>query len=50
MFDKTQSLLMVFDALMTERSVTRAAARLHLSQPALSHALARLREALGAGR
>ena len=47
MFDKTQSLLMVFDALMTERSVTRAAARLHLSQPALSHALARLREALG---
>ena len=47
MFDKTQSLLMVFGALMTERSVTRAAARLHLTQPALSHALSRLREALG---
>ena len=47
MFDKTQTLLMVFDALMTERNVTRAAARLHLSQPALSHALGRLRSALG---
>lgn len=36
-------LLLCFDALMTERSVSRAARRLNLSQPAMSHALARLR-------
>ena len=30
---------------MRERHVTRAAEKLHLSQPALSHALKRLREA-----
>jgi DNA-binding transcriptional LysR family regulator len=36
-------LLMCFDALMAERSVSRAAERLDLSQPAMSHALARLR-------
>jgi DNA-binding transcriptional LysR family regulator len=36
-------LLMCFDALMAERSVSRAAERLNLSQPAMSHALARLR-------
>lgn len=41
------NLLVVFDALMRERNVTRAAGRLHLSQPAVSHALARLRSALG---
>jgi DNA-binding transcriptional LysR family regulator len=40
-------LLLVFDALMTERHVTKAAQRLRLSQSALSHALARLRERLG---
>lgn len=40
------NLLRVFTALMEERHVTRAAERLHLSQPALSHALRRLREAL----
>ncbi len=40
------NLLVVFDALMQERHVTRAAARLALSQPALSHALARLRHML----
>ncbi|MFG6176891.1 LysR family transcriptional regulator [Halomonas sp. THAF12] len=40
------NLLRVFEALMAERHVTRAAQRLHLSQPALSHALKRLREAL----
>lgn len=34
---------MVFEALLAERNVTRAARRLALSQPALSHALARLR-------
>lgn len=35
---------MTLDALLQERSVTRAAARLGLSVPAVSHALARLRE------
>ncbi|MFT4211820.1 MAG: LysR family transcriptional regulator [Microbacterium sp.] len=37
------NLLVALDALLTERSVTRAADRLHLSQPALSASLARLR-------
>lgn len=37
------NLLISLDALLTERSVTRAAERLHLSQPALSASLARLR-------
>lgn len=37
------NLLVALDALLTERSVTRAAERLHLSQPALSASLARLR-------
>lgn len=41
------NLLLVLDALLTERSVTRAAARLGLSQPAASHALRRLRDVLG---
>ncbi len=41
------NLLRVLDALFIERSVGRAAARLRLSQPATSNALARLREALG---
>ncbi|UYV18643.1 LysR family transcriptional regulator [Halomonas qaidamensis] len=40
------NLLLVFEALMRERHVTRAAEKLHLSQPALSHALKRLRDAL----
>ncbi len=40
------NLLVVFDALMAERNVTRAAQRVFLSQPAVSHALARLRTAL----
>lgn len=40
------NLLVVFDALMAERNVTRAARRVFLSQPAVSHALARLRTAL----
>jgi DNA-binding transcriptional LysR family regulator len=39
------NLLVALDALLTERNVTRAAARLHLSQSAMSAALARLREA-----
>src|SRR5438552_5716556 len=37
------NLLVVFDGLMQERSVTRAGRRLGMSQPALSHALNRLR-------
>jgi DNA-binding transcriptional LysR family regulator len=41
------NLLVVFDALMHERNVTRAAHRLFLSQPAVSHSLQRLRDALG---
>lgn len=39
------NLLKAFDALMDERSVTRAAARLSLTQPAVSGMLTRLREA-----
>jgi DNA-binding transcriptional LysR family regulator len=37
------NLLVVFDAVMQERNVTRAGQRLGLSQPAMSHALTRLR-------
>ncbi|HSV55439.1 MAG TPA: LysR family transcriptional regulator [Burkholderiaceae bacterium] len=37
-------MLRTFDALMRERSVSRAAARLFLSQPAVSASLSRLRE------
>jgi DNA-binding transcriptional LysR family regulator len=37
------NLLVVFDALMSERNVTRAASRIAMSQPAVSNALARLR-------
>ncbi len=37
------NLLVVFDALLAERHVTRAAARIGLTQPATSHALKRLR-------
>src|SRR5580704_890837 len=40
------NLLIVFDAIMRERSVTRAGQRLSLSQPAMSHALTRLRHML----
>lgn len=38
------NLLLAFDALMTCRHVTRAAEQLYISQPAMSHALNRLRE------
>src|SRR5258708_5422981 len=37
------NLLKAFDALTNERAVTRAAERIGLSQPAMSHALSRLR-------
>ena len=39
------NLLIALDALLTEKSVTRAGARMHLSQSAMSGALARLRRA-----
>jgi DNA-binding transcriptional LysR family regulator len=39
------NLLVPLQALLEERSVTRAAIRVHLSQPAMSRALERLREA-----
>lgn len=38
------NLLVAFDALLTERSVTKAAARVGLGQSAMSHNLARLRQ------
>ncbi|MCL2918139.1 LysR family transcriptional regulator [Shewanella litorisediminis] len=41
------NLLLAFDALMTQGSVTRAAESLFISQPAMSHALGRLRTAFG---
>lgn len=41
------NLLRVFDAVMAEGSLTRAAATLAVTQPAVSHALRRLREAVG---
>lgn len=41
------NLLRVFDATMAEGSLTRAAATLAMTQPAVSHALRRLREHLG---
>lgn len=40
------NLMLVFEVLMAERSVTRAASRLGRTQSAVSHALARLREQL----
>ncbi len=41
------NLLVVLDALLAERSVTKAAQRLHLSQSATSAALSRLRQVFG---
>ena len=41
------NLLVALDALVQERSVSGAAKRLFIDQPAMSHALARLRELLG---
>lgn len=40
------NLFVVLDAIYSEGNITRAAKALHLTQPALSHALARLRELL----
>jgi DNA-binding transcriptional LysR family regulator len=41
------NLLRVFDVVMAERNLTRAAERLSITQPAVSNALKRLREAVG---
>src|SRR5688572_7852849 len=41
------NLLRVFDAVMSERNLTRAARNLAMTQPAVSNALNRLRDALG---
>ncbi|MBL8489629.1 MAG: LysR family transcriptional regulator, partial [Rhodocyclaceae bacterium] len=41
------NLLVVFDAVLAEGSISRAAERLGLSQPAVSNAVARLRQATG---
>ena len=41
------NLLVALDALLSERSVTRAAQRVGLSQPGMSNALARLRRVFG---
>lgn len=41
------NLLLVLHALLTERHITRAANRLNMSQPAVSHALGRLRALFG---
>jgi DNA-binding transcriptional LysR family regulator len=41
------NLLLVFDTVYAERSISRAAEKLHLSQPTVSNAIARLRERLG---
>lgn len=40
------NLLLVFDAVYAERSISRAAEKLHLSQPTVSNALTRLRNRL----
>jgi len=42
------NLLRVWDAVMAEGSLTRAAGALSMTQPAVSHAMKRLREAVGA--
>jgi DNA-binding transcriptional LysR family regulator len=41
------NLLVVLNALLAERSISRAAEKVHLSQPAASNALARLRDYFG---
>ena len=41
------NLFVVFEAIYAERGVTRAGERLNVTQPAISHSLARLRELVG---
>lgn len=45
--DVDLNLLVVLDVLLRQRSVTRAAERLHVTRSAVSHALGRLREVFG---
>lgn len=46
MFENQElTLLYVFDAIMTEGSITRAAERLNMTQPAVSNAVSRMRHA-----
>ena len=45
MHHQEMSLLIIFDAIMTEGSITQAAQRLDLTQPAVSNALSRMRQA-----
>jgi len=40
------NLLVVFETIYTEEGISKAAERLHLTQPAISHALSRLRDLL----
>jgi len=47
MHHQEMSLLIIFDAIMTEGSITQAAQRLDLTQPAVSNALSRMRQAWG---
>ena len=47
MKDYDLNLLIALDALLATSSVTAAAQRVHLSTPAMSHALARIREVFG---
>ena len=44
------NLLLVFEALYRARNTTRAAEALHLTQPAVSNALKRLRDLFEIGR
>ena len=44
--DVDLNLLRVFDAVMSEQNLTRAAGRLAMTQPAVSNAIRRLRDAL----
>ncbi|MFT5032402.1 MAG: LysR family transcriptional activator for leuABCD operon [Bacteroidia bacterium] len=41
------NLLTIFDAIMTQGQMSKAAAQLHMTQPATSHALKRLRQTFG---
>lgn len=43
--DKDLNLLIIFEALMETRSVSKAGERLNLSQPSMSHALSKMRRA-----
>ena len=45
--DLDLNLLVALDAILRERSVTKASVRLNLSQPAVSGALAKLRRHFG---